>query len=69
MTTPKRKPQVGDIWQSKDPRDKGLRITVIDVWCDSSHGWIRIQRFRKSTVSAARFHRDYIFVSAAEVPA
>jgi hypothetical protein len=55
-------PQAGDIWRSRDPRDDGLLVTVLDVWADSSHKWVRIQRFRKTNVSLRRFHSDYVFV-------
>lgn len=48
-------PQPGEVWRSRDPRDDGLLVTVIDV----ANGFVRIQRFRKTTVSLRRFHREY----------
>ena len=55
----KRLPRKGETWRSRDPRDQGLTVTVLDVWADSSHKWVRIQRFRKTNVSLRRFHSDY----------
>ena len=54
----RRVPQPGDVWASRDSRDNGLHVTVLAV----SNGYVRIQRFRKSTVSLRRFHSDYLFV-------
>lgn len=48
-------PEPGQVWRSRDPRDDGLLVTVVDV----ANGFVRIQRFRKTTVSLRRFHRDY----------
>lgn len=48
-------PEPGQVWRSRDPRDDRLLVTVLDV----ANGFVRIQRFRKTTVSLTRFHRDY----------
>lgn len=55
-------PKPGQVWSSRDPRDKGLTATVIDV----ANGFVRIQRHRKTTVSIRRFHREYELVSDAD---
>ena len=49
-------PKPGERWRSRDKRDDGLIVTVLDV----ANGYVRIQRFRKTTISLARFRRDYI---------
>jgi hypothetical protein len=48
-------PEAGQKWRSRDPRDNGLVVTVLDV----ANGYVRIQRFRKTTVGLRRFRRDY----------
>lgn len=52
-------PEVGSVWRSRDPRDDGLRVTVLAV----ANGYVQIQRFRKTRVSLTRFHREYSPVS------
>lgn len=54
-TTAPPDPQPGEVWLSRDPRDNDLKVTILDV----ANGFVRIQRFRKTTVSLVRFHRDY----------
>lgn len=54
----RRIPQVGERYRSRDARDNGLTVTVIDY----ANGFVRIQRFRKTTVSLRRFYRDYELV-------
>ena len=48
-------PVAGEIWESTDPRDNGLRVTILEV----TDGYVKIQRFRKTRVSLKRFHHDY----------
>ena len=49
------RPEPGQVWVSRDPRDEGLRVTVLAV--DETHA--TIQRFRKTRVRLDRFRRDY----------
>lgn len=53
-------PKVGEVWRSRDPRDDGLRVEILEVVRDR----VRIQRFRRNWVALRRFHRDYEPVDA-----
>jgi hypothetical protein len=57
-------PRVGDVWRSRDKRDEGLEVTVLEVLYPRP-GYVRIQRYNKTLVRLSRFHRDYEFVRRA----
>lgn len=48
-------PEIGSKWVSRDPRDKGLIVTVTGV----SGRYIQIKRFNKSLIRRDRFHKAY----------
>ena len=51
-----RVPQVGELWRSRDRRDDGLTVEILDV--TDTH--VHIRRFNKTKVRRDRFRKDYI---------
>lgn len=54
-------PKTGDVWRSRDKRDKGLTVVVIGV--NEHEGRVQIKRHRYSSVALRRWAREYEFVS------
>src|SRR5262245_61629621 len=52
-------PRVGDIWRSRDPRDYGIRVTVLAV--DEERGRVQIKRVNRVWVRLSRWAKAYEF--------
>jgi hypothetical protein len=50
----------GQRWESLDPRDEGLRVTVLGT--SGPGGYVEIRRFRRSRVRYERFVKAYRLV-------
>lgn len=51
-------PEVGQYWVSRDYRDKGLRVKILEV--TPTH--VIIKRFNRSQVRRDRFRKDYTYM-------
>lgn len=51
-------PQVEQRWRSKDPRDSGRVVTVIEV----SSTWVTVRWVRRSNIRRASFAKRYELV-------
>jgi hypothetical protein len=54
----------GAVWRSKDPRDNGRKVVVLQVFVDR----VVVQGSRKSTIRRARFVEHYEYVPRAKYP-
>lgn len=56
--------RVGQVWESRDPRDDGMQVTVLSIDGDVTwgNGFVTVQRLRKSDMRASTLRRYYRLV-------
>lgn len=51
--------RVGQVWRSKDKRDGGLTVTVLQVGNQWSADFVQVQRLRKTWIQVSTLLRRY----------
>jgi hypothetical protein len=57
--------KVGQVWESRDSRERGLRATVLDIDAGVNtygNGFVTVQRFRKSRMRASTLRSRYSLI-------